>query len=474
MTELVENYRAIDSGALVTESPEASSPKSKGLGASEVLREVEEFPAPCEISHGDLLSLALSANTSGLTHGLHRFPAKYIPHVPRWAVNHYATEECVVLDPFMGSGTTLVEALGAVDRSYGTDIDPLARLISAAKTSDFEPNRLRALATMLSPDQLPSVSDCFLPMDGVKNVTHWFSPAAWTDLCRLYLAIEKLECSEPEREFFYVVFSSVLRWVSNADDQTQKTYVSGTLKKTPPDVFLTFDKSMQKALAGTAKLRAVRGRRQASILSGSALNVPLDDGSVDLIVTSPPYLDSVDYMYNFMLEYFWLGPKLEITSRAEYNIRRRIPIGSKNPIAPVLSVPTSIADLVDPTQIPEYRREAVLAYFDLMQKHFVEAARVLRDEARYVLVVGNSQASTGVLPVHDCLLRLARDAGLHLEKAFAYRIRRHYMKFPRKGRGGIILMDWVITLRKTKGPILEDEDRLPIPNVTIGADEVAN
>lgn len=61
-----------------------------------------------------------------------------------------------------------------------------------------------------------------------------------------------------------------------------------------------------------------------------------------------------------------------------------------------------------------------------------------------------------------------------LEKAFAYRIRRHYMKFPRKGRGGIILMDWVITLRKTDHTILEVEDRLPLPHVTIGADEVAN
>jgi hypothetical protein len=109
-----------------------------------------------------------------------------------------------------------------------------------------------------------------------------------------------------------------------------------------------------------------------------------------------------------------------------------------------------------------------------MQKHFFEAARVMKTGSRYVLVVGNSQASTGVLPVHDCLLRLAKTAGLHLEKAFAYRIRRHYMKFPRKGRGGIILMDWVITLRKADQAILDIEDRLPMPLVTIGADEVAN
>ncbi len=54
-----------------------------------------------------------------------------------------------------------------------------------------------------------------------------------------------------------------------------------------------------------------------------------------------------------------------------------------------------------------------------------------------------------MFPLHDALIALAADAGLQLEHAFGYRIRRHYMKFPRKGRGGIILMDWVITLQKS-------------------------
>ncbi len=454
-------------------SEQMLNPKKK-KGHSDKLREVKEFPPHDEITHGELLSLALSTKTSGLTHGFHRFPAKYIPQVPKWALDNFATESSVVLDPFMGSGTTLVEALCVVERCYGTDIDPLARLITSAKTGNFNVTRLTLLSAELNLNRLPSIADCFLPMVGVKNVSHWFTENAWGDLCRIYIAIESLDCAPTEREFFFTVFSSTLRWVSNADDQTQKTYVSGTLKKTPPDVFPTFEKSLQRALAGISSLASVRGKRQVGILDGSALSVPLFDASVDLIITSPPYLDSVDYMYNFMLEYFWLGPMLGVPSRTEYNSRRRVPIGAKNPILRSTSIHNSLVDLVDPQDIPEYRREAALRYFELMQMHFVEAARVMKEGARYVLVVGNSQASTGVLPVHDCLLRLAKIAGLHLEKAFAYRIRRHYMKFPRKGRGGIILMDWVITLRKTNQAILEVEDRLPLPLVSIGADEVAH
>src|SRR5438309_9360470 len=90
-----------------------------------------------------------------------------------------------------------------------------------------------------------------------------------------------------------------------------------------------------------------------------------------------------------------------------------------------------------------------------------------------VLGVGNRRTNQDVLPVHDSLIRLAADAGLAFVKAFAYRIRRHYMKFPRKGRGGIITMDWVIVLRKADGRAAYPE-RLPLPEFTLPGDAVAN
>lgn len=184
------------------QSSSVAVPK-KGHESSDVIREVDEFPKHTEISHGELLSLTLSTKTSGLTHGLHRFPAKYIPQVPQWAIRNFAGEDSVVWDPFMGSGTTLVEALCAVKQSYGTDIDPLARLISGAKTTPLSPSRLAALSEKLSSSCLPSVDDCFLPMAGVKNVTHWFPDKSWVDLCRIFSAIENLDCTASEREFFF-------------------------------------------------------------------------------------------------------------------------------------------------------------------------------------------------------------------------------------------------------------------------------
>lgn len=438
------------------------------------LQAVDAFPSFKNITHGDLLGLSLATKTTTFTHGLHRFPAKYIPQIPRWAIQQFASPDSVVLDPFMGSGTTLVEGLCSVQKTYGTDIDPLAHLISRAKTNRYDVPRLRALAlTILAAETQVPIS-CHLPMQGVKNIEHWFKRESWSELTLLYQMIDSLDCSAEEQDFFFCVFSSILRRVSNADDQTQKTYVSGTLKKDPPPVWDTFKRFLARALVGVEELDVARHSGSVEVLDGSAISIPLADGAVDLVVTSPPYLDSVDYMYNFMLEYFWIGPRIGVSSRADYNLRRRAPVGAKNPTQRVSELPPSIVDLVCAEEIPAYRREAVLSYFESMRLHFEEAARVMKDGGRYVLVIGNSQAQTGVIPVNDCLLRIARDAGLHLEKAFAYRIRRHYMKFPRKGRGGIILMDWVITLQKSEKAILSIEDRLPLPNITIGDDEVAN
>jgi hypothetical protein len=122
--------------------------------------------------------------------------------------------------------------------------------------------------------------------------------------------------------------------------------------------------------------------------------------------------------------------------------------------------------------MPPARRAAATTYFALMERHFHEMARVLRPGARYVFVVGNSQTVSDVVPLHESLVRLAGAAGLSLERAFGYRIRRHYMKFPRNGRGGIILIDWVLVLRNQASA--DGPGSLPRHWVTLAPEAVAH
>lgn len=432
-----------------------------------------ELPPINDIDFGALESISLSANTTSLTHGLHRYPAKYIPQIPRWAIQNFSHVGETVLDPFCGSGTTVLEAIAAGRNSIGVDLDPLACFIARSKITPPSHVRLRELAHSFTEREL-SVFEGLrpLPLQGIDNPDHWFTPKARADLHAIHEMIHKLSANENEIRFLSTIFSSIIRLVSNADDQSQKTYVSGTLPKNPPPVLPAFVNRLNRAIKGVREFEAISAKGSGEILCRSAEDMKLEPNSVELIVTSPPYLDSVDYVYNFMLEYFWLGPSFGIQSRRDLNTRKRRYTGAKNP-AEAEGIPSVLGNEFKLADFPAYRRKAIGPYFELMRRHFVEAARTLKENGRYVLVVGNSRTQNGVLPLHDAMVALASEAGLKLEHAFGYRIRRHYMKFPRQGRGGIILTDWVITLKKTN----EDAayaGRLPLLDEQHPPDAVAN
>jgi hypothetical protein len=435
--------------------------------------EVEVFPPLSEIEHGELFSLSLSSPTTAFTHGLHRFAAKYIPQVPGWALDSFAPRGGVVVDPFMGSGTTLVEGLLRGGTTIGVDIDPLARFIARAKVTPVDHERIAALGRALATRWREPAATLRPPMPDIENFGHWFSPAQWGWVQSLQEEILRLDCTDDERFFLLVVFSSTLRWVSNADDQSQKTYVSGTLRKEPPPVADVIWRFLRRAVVGLAQLNQHRRCDALTIVAddADATDLGLAPASVDLAVTSPPYLDSVDYPYNMMLEYFWLGPLLGVPDRRSFNALRRRPIGAKKPVERAAR-PGALDGCVPLAAMPSPRRAAATTYFALMQRHFDEIARCLKPGARYVFVVGNSQTLVDMVPLHDALVRLAAGAGLHLERAFGYRIRRHYMKFPRRGRGGIILLDWVLVFRRQ--PVVAPPTPLPFHWVTLSPEAVAH
>ena len=437
--------------------------------------EVDAFPPLADIEHGQLFALSLSGPTTAGTHGLHRFAAKFVPQVPAWALDSFASTSSVVLDPFMGSGTTLVEGVLRGGTSVGVDIDPLARFIARAKVTAVDHERIAELGREVALRWRAPAARLEPPMPDIANFDHWFSPAQWGWVQSLRDAILALDCPDDERAFLLVVFGSTLRWVSNADDQSHKTYVSGTLGKRPPTVAEVWGRFLGRAVDGLADLNRKRHSDAAVLIpdGADATRLGLAPNSVDLAVTSPPYLDSVDYPYNMMVEYFWLGPLLGVPDRRAFNALRRRPIGAKQPADPG-GLPPSLAGWLALDGMPPARRTAAATYFALMARHFAELARTLRPGGRYVCVVGNSQTRLDMVPLHDALVRLAADAGLSLERAFGYRIRRHYMKFPRRGRGGIILIDWVLVFRKRASASAAPPPALPRHWVTLAPEAVAH
>ena len=107
-----------------------------------IIRVDGDIPVDLPVSTGDRY-LFISYDQTALTHGLHKYPAKFFPELPRWLIRRYSMELDTILDPFSGSGTTSVEALLLKRNSVGIDVDPFSRFLSKVKVTPLEEDELR-------------------------------------------------------------------------------------------------------------------------------------------------------------------------------------------------------------------------------------------------------------------------------------------------------------------------------------------
>lgn len=405
---------------------------------------------------GDTLSIPEGLRTIPCTHGLHRFPGKFIPNLPRFLLRTTLKKRkgCTILDPFCGSGTTLVEAALEGRPFVGFDIDPLAVAIANAKVTPLEEAELSLMQEFWmdfdyceqKPDLVPTI----------PNLQHWFSDVAIAQLSAIKFGC--LSLPPRARHFSLVVFSSIIRRVSNADDQTQKTYVSHTLPKSPPAPEELFPIFLQRAIEGMRQYTSLlRNSPSGRILKADARQLP--DVEFDDVLTSPPYIDSIDYVYNQMLEYFWLLNDLAVNTYEGYRSLRKAAMGFASTAAESL-------DQFEESFLSEVRRRqfseackkigacspkeetVVRTFFHDFATHCEMIYGRQERGAFYVCIVGNSMIRQVNVPSADLLVDIFRSAGYKLEDRTAYEIKRHYMKFPRRSNSGKIKQDHILVFRK--------------------------
>jgi DNA modification methylase len=421
---------------------------------------VEEFP-PQPTNDPTKVYLIRNVGLREGTHKFHRYPGKFIPHVPRWALRQYASKEkgLAVIDPFCGSGTTLVEAVLSAHRAFGFDIDPIARLISKVKTTPIDLPVLSTSCTEIRKFITQEREGNVLPT--IPTLSHWFNKAAIRDLSLIREGIELFRGERDVYDFFLTVFIAIIRKASNADNQTIKTYVSHTHPKTPEPAKLLFlytlddytqrlveFGNLQRLMGGHAEILGAWDAR-AFMEQWKATGFPL----VDLAITSPPYVKTVDYVYNQMAEYFWIGDLFGLSSQPEQNDHKELYIGTDrvngaaSKHTPKTHVP-QIDEVIDRiAQLDKKNAYICGKYFLDMDLHFAEMARVLKPGSHYVLVVGDSVVSGETVPTHSSLPLYAERSGFALKRSFRYEIRNRHMRFPRAGRGGIVEHDWILDFR---------------------------
>ncbi len=249
---------------------------------------------------------------------IHPYPAKFIGEIPRALIEALPLPAGTgVLDPFSGSGTTLVEAQRAGLPSVGIDLNPIACLIATVKTSSLANGFLDAVEEIvMAAKEVKSLTRPDIP-----NIDHWFKP-------EIQLAVGALATTmatsayKPWINQLRLALSSILVRVSNQDSDTR--YAAVPKDVTYSDVFEAFK---------TAAAKLVRALSQrpwnltdTRIIEANTLEVrPSEIGMpIGLVATSPPYPNAYEYWLYHKYRMWWLGfdpiavKEKEIGARAHF------------------------------------------------------------------------------------------------------------------------------------------------------------
>ena len=239
------------------------------------------------------------ANTKEFTHCYHTYPAMMIPQIARTLIEEYKPKGRLdlILDPYMGSGTTLVEASLSGINSIGPDLNPLARLMGKVKTTLYNNESILKQFREIQAELIFYTKDKVKEhnFDRISNYSFWYNEDTLLKLSYLSQLIKKLK----DEDFFNVILSEVVREVSFTRNGEFKRYRmnEASIAKFNPDTFTLFEK---KALRNIEGLKAYTSEAKhnvnASIYNFNTMyGIPTDiikDGDVDMVVTSPPYGDS--------------------------------------------------------------------------------------------------------------------------------------------------------------------------------------
>lgn len=327
-------------------------------------------------------------DTAYITHGYHRYPAKFIPQIVSRLAEKYTNEGDLIVDPFGGCGTTLVESKIMGRPSVGVDINPVAVLITKAKINPINPVKVEKEFS-----ELKSRLEIYSKNTKVKapeheRIDYWFKPEEKRKLAFIFAEILKLK-DQDIRDFFYCGFSNILKncsiWLQKSNKPTRD------FEKKPPEPIKTFLKQIKAMLRGNTRFYELLKQKDylkisSKVFCTDARTIPTKDNTVSLIVTSPPYVTSYEYADLHQLTALWLEHTKDLS-----DFRKRFIGTSHNGIKEII-LNSKIAQNIkqDLEKKDKKLAKEVAIYFSEMNQCFSEMKRILKKGGRTCIVIGNT------------------------------------------------------------------------------------
>jgi site-specific DNA-methyltransferase (cytosine-N4-specific) len=336
------------------------------------------------------------ADTDYYTHGYHPYSAKYIPQIPNRLISTFTERNDLVLDPFVGSGTTLIESKVLGRNAIGIDINPLACLISTVKTriigitatteiSDFlislrnEISRLREDITLFDVEDKKLIIDDPYTDNLHHNITKWYHRNVIYELVTIKNKIDTITNIET-KEFLLVAFSSILRSISNATSGFGNLMINkkASPKKRIFEKFLVCVKNMTQGMVDFGK---VATNSQTTVFNYDSRKLEsVNDETIDFICTHPPYMAAVPYAEYQKLSLWWLGYN-------QYDLEKSLIGGRRN------------------------RSDTPERFLRDMTKSLLEMRRVLRKKKYCCVTIGNPVYCGKIWNLNDFIRDSSIDIG---------------------------------------------------------------
>lgn len=328
---------------------------------------------------------------------IHPFPARMAPAIALASLKVHNGKSLRVLDPMSGSGTSLVVARALGHSAIGLDTDPLAVLIAKAWCTDVDEERVLAkaddvLERSLSRLRELSVGNAYPRGADVETqnfVRYWFDDLSRRQLTALSNSISRLQ-DYTLRSLLWCAFSRLIitknAGVSLAMDvshsRPHRVYDKAPIK--PLEQFPLAVKTLLKASPFKNNNNKLQ---QINVHRGDARQIPLEDKSIDIVITSPPYLNAIDYLRGHKLSLVWMGYSL-----SELRGIRSTNVGAEK-IAAINErdlITHALKTMGKTDRLSDRAKGMLVRYVQDMNSTLSEISRVLIEGGQAVLVVGDS------------------------------------------------------------------------------------
>jgi SAM-dependent methyltransferase len=382
-------------------------------------------------------------------HSIHPFPARMAPGIALDALGNRKTP-LRVLDPMTGSGTVLAVARKEGHRAFGIDLDPLAVLLAGVWTRTVEPTHIQECAacvldraktickSLTSAQAYPDGSD----EETREFIRYWFDGYARCQLAALSRAIGPVR-EHATRDALWCGFSRLIITKSAGASLAMDLAHSRPHRKftrAPIKPFNRFISAVDTVVSNCPRSGSGPLGPCVVVKQGDARKLAIETSSIDLVLTSPPYLNAIDYMRCSKFSLVWMGYTV-----AELRGIRAESVGTEASSTQAMDaewVKLLIEQLGLKPRLSNRDHALLAQYVWDMGRALAEVSRVLRGGGRAVYVVGDSTVRGTFIRNSSIVAALAVEHGLKLQSRHSRALpaNRRYLP-PPKSQGSTAALD---------------------------------